>query len=302
MSAMSSARTLWTGTGGHSIARRSGVAKLPAGVVPAAVRVEETRLSGPALLPRRWQLGAVSTAEWTGVPLAEILDQAGLTPRAVEIVFRGADHGDAGDAADPVRFERSLPVTDAGHSGSLLAYAMNGEPLPLEHGYPLRLIVPGWYAVASVKWLTEIKAIAAPFTGFFQAQRYVYETERNTTVACEPVRLQHVRSVITQPSARQQVTAGDLVVRGVAWSGAAPIDKVEVSLGGGAWQNARLIGQRHRHSWQWRELLTRSDSPGDTTLRARATDLAGRTQPERPRWNRLGYGANAVQNITLLIQ
>jgi DMSO/TMAO reductase YedYZ molybdopterin-dependent catalytic subunit len=236
------------------------------------------------------------------VPLAEILDRAGLTPQAVEIVFRGADRGNVGDAADPIRFERSLPVTDAGQSSSLLAYAMNGEPLPLEHGYPLRLIMPGWYAVASVKWLTEIEAIGSPFTGYFQAQRYVYESERNGTAACEPVRLQQVRSVITQPSAGQQITTGDLVVRGVAWSGAAPIDKVEVSIGSGPWQHARLIGQRHRHSWQWWELLTRIDSPGETTLRARATDLAGRTQPERPRWNRLGYGGNAVQNIPLLIR
>jgi DMSO/TMAO reductase YedYZ molybdopterin-dependent catalytic subunit/rhodanese-related sulfurtransferase len=250
----------------------------------------------------QWQLGAVSTAEWTGVPLTEILDHAGLTPQAVEIVFRGADQGNTEDAADPIRFERSLPVTDAGQSSSLLAYAMNGEPLPLEHGYPLRLIVPGWYAVASVKWLTEIEAIGSPFTGFFQAKRYVYEIQRNGTVACEPVRLQHVRSVITQPSAGQQIAAGDLAVRGVAWSGAAPIDKVEVSIGTGPWQHARLIGQRHRHSWQWWELLTRIASPGDTTLRARATDLAGRTQPERPRWNRLGYGANAVQNVPLLIR
>jgi DMSO/TMAO reductase YedYZ molybdopterin-dependent catalytic subunit/rhodanese-related sulfurtransferase len=250
----------------------------------------------------QWQLGAVSTAEWTGVPLAEILDRAGIRPEAVEIVFRGADHGNVGDAADPIRFERSLPVTDAGHPGSLLAYAMNGEPLPLEHGYPLRLIVPGWYAVASVKWLTEIEVTGSPFTGFFQTKRYVYETQRNGTVAREPVRLQQVRSVITQPSAGQEVTAGDLVVRGVAWSGAAPIDKVEVSIGRGPWQNARLIGQQHRHSWRWWELVTRIDSPGETTLRARATDLAGRTQPERPHWNRLGYGGNAVQNVSLLVR
>jgi DMSO/TMAO reductase YedYZ molybdopterin-dependent catalytic subunit/rhodanese-related sulfurtransferase len=250
----------------------------------------------------QWQLGAVSTAEWTGVPLAEILDLAGPTPEAVEIVFRGADQGNVGDAADPIRFERSLPVTDAGHPGSLLAYAMNGEPLPLEHGYPLRLIVPGWYAVASVKWLTEIEVIGSPFTGFFQTKRYVYETQRNSTVAREPVRLQQVRSVITQPSAGQEITAGALVVRGVAWSGAAPIDKVEVSIGGGPWQDARLIGQQHRHSWRWWELLTRIDSPGGTALRARATDLAGRTQPEQPHWNRLGYGGNAVQNVPLLIR
>ncbi len=250
----------------------------------------------------QWQLGAVSTAEWTGVPLAEILDRAGLAPEALEIVFRGADQGDVGEAADPIRFERSLPVTDAGHSGSLLAYAMNGEPLPLEHGYPLRLIVPGWYAVASVKWLTEIEVMGSAFTGFFQAKRYVYEIQRDGTVAREPVRLQQVRSVITQPSAGQEVTAGDLVVRGVAWSGAAPIDKVEVSIGGGPWQNAGLIGQRHRHSWQWWELLTRIDSRGPTTLQARATDLAGRTQPERPQWNRLGYGGNAVQNVPLVVR
>jgi DMSO/TMAO reductase YedYZ molybdopterin-dependent catalytic subunit/rhodanese-related sulfurtransferase len=250
----------------------------------------------------QWQLGAVSTAEWTGVPLAEILDRAGLNPQAVEIVFRGADQGTAGGAAGPIRFERSLSAADAAQSSSLLAYAMNGEPLPLEHGYPLRLIVPGWYAVASVKWLTEIEATGSPFTGYFQSQRYVYETQRNGTVAREPVRLQHVRSIITQPSAGQQVTTGDLVIRGVAWSGAAPIDKVEVSIGSGPWQHARLIGQRHRHSWQWWELLTRIDNPGETTLRARATDLAGRTQPDRPRWNRLGYGGNAVQHLPLLIR
>jgi DMSO/TMAO reductase YedYZ molybdopterin-dependent catalytic subunit len=153
-----------------------------------------------------------------------------------------------------------------------------------------------------VKWLTEIEAIGSPFTGFFQTKRYVYESQRNGALVLEPVRLQHVRAVITQPSAGQQVTVGDLVVRGVTWSGAAPIEKVEVSIGGGPWQNARLIGQRHRHSWQWWELLTRIDSPGETTLRARATDLAGGTQPERPRWNRLGYGGNAVHNVLLLVR
>lgn len=250
----------------------------------------------------QWQLGAVSTAEWTGVPLTEILDRAGIMPDALEIVFRGADQGNTGGAADPIRFERSLPVADAGHSESLLAYAMNGEPLPLEHGYPLRLIVPGWYAVASVKWLTEIEVIGSPFEGFFQTERYVYETARAGTVAREPVRLQRVRSVITEPAAGQDLTTGDLVIRGVAWSGAAPIGRVEVSVGGGPWQNARLIGERHRHSWQWWELPMRLDSPGETTLRARATDLAGRTQPARPDWNRLGYGGNAVQTVSVLVR
>jgi DMSO/TMAO reductase YedYZ molybdopterin-dependent catalytic subunit/rhodanese-related sulfurtransferase len=249
-----------------------------------------------------WRLGAVSTAEWAGVPLAEILDRGGIRPQACEVVFRGADRGSTGEAAGPIRFERSLPMAGALHSGALLAYAMNGEPLPLEHGYPLRLIVPGWYAVASVKWLTEIEVIGSPFEGFFQTERYVYETERNGTTVREPVRLQNVRSIITEPATGQDVTTGDLAIRGVAWSGAAPIEKVEVSTGGGPWRAASLIGQRRRHSWQWWELLARLDSPGPTTLRARATDLAGRTQPERPRWNRLGYGGNAIQSTPLLVR
>jgi DMSO/TMAO reductase YedYZ molybdopterin-dependent catalytic subunit/rhodanese-related sulfurtransferase/glyoxylase-like metal-dependent hydrolase (beta-lactamase superfamily II) len=250
----------------------------------------------------QWRLGAVSTAEWAGVPLTEILDRAGITPDSCEVLFRGADRGSTEEAAGPVRFERSLPMADALHSGALLAYAMSGEPLPLEHGYPLRLIVPGWYAVASVKWLTEIEVIGSPFEGFFQTERYVYETHRDGAMVREPVRLQNVRSIITEPATGQHVTAGDLVIRGVAWSGAAPIEKVEVSAGGGPWRAASLIGQRRRHSWQWWELLARLDRAGETTLRARATDLAGRTQPERPRWNRLGYGANAIQSVPLLVR
>ena len=250
----------------------------------------------------QWRLGAISTAEWAGVPLTEILDRAGMAPEAREVVFRGADRGSPGEGAAPVRFERSLSVADARHSESLLAYAMNGELLPLEHGYPLRLLVPGWYGVASVKWLTEIEVIGSAFTGFFQTQRYVYETQRGGTGAREPVRLQKVRSVIIEPVAGQEVAPGDLTIRGVAWSGTAPISKVEVSVGDGPWQTASLIGERRRHSWQWWELPTRIGSPGETTLRARATDLAGRTQPERPDWNRLGYGCNAVQIVRLLVR
>ena len=250
----------------------------------------------------QWGLGAVSTAEWAGVPLTEILDRARPTSQACEVVFRGADQGRAGEAAGLVRFERSLPVADARHSEALLAYAMNGELLPLEHGYPLRLIVPGWYAVASVKWLTEVEVIGAPFEGFFQTQRYVYESWRDGTMLLEPVRLQRVRSVIIEPTSEQEVTIGDLVIRGVAWSGAAPIEKVEVSVGDGPWQNARLIGERRRHSWQWWELMARIDVPGETTLRARATDLAGRTQREQPNWNRLGYGGNAVQSVPVFVR
>jgi len=258
-------------------------------------------LFDPPVAGEQWRFGAASTAEWTGVPLVEILDRAGLAPAARDVVFRGADAGLVDGATAPVRFERSLSVDDTRGSGALVAYAMNGEPLPLQHGRPVRLVVPGWYAVASVKWLTEIEALGRPFEAFYQTDRYIYEWERDGGVVREPVRLQRVRALITEPTDGASVPAGELVVRGVAWSGAAPIDRVEVSVGDGPWQPARLIGERRRDSWQWWELLTRYDTRGTSTVRARATDLAGRTQPERPEWNRLGYGGNAIQTVAITI-
>ncbi|HTX93410.1 MAG TPA: molybdopterin-dependent oxidoreductase [Mycobacterium sp.] len=251
----------------------------------------------PPVPGEQWQFGAVSTAEWTGVPLAVVLDRAGLTAGAQEVVCRGADRGFVDGATSPVRFERALSVDDARESGALVAYAMNGEPLPLQHGRPVRLVVPGWYGVASVKWLTEVDVIGCPFEGFFQTKRYSYEWERDGAIVREPVRQQRVRALIAEPTDGASVQAGEIVVRGVAWSGAAPIDHVDVSVGEGPWQSARLVGERRRHSWQWWELFTQCDVCGPVTVRARATDLAGNTQPEQPEWNRLGYGGNAIQTI-----
>jgi DMSO/TMAO reductase YedYZ molybdopterin-dependent catalytic subunit len=250
----------------------------------------------------QWDVGAVSTAEWTGVPLAEVLDRAGVRAGAREVLFRGADGGRIEGRREPIRFERSLQLDIAADSKALLAYAMNGEPLPIQHGRPLRLVVPGWYAVTSVKWLTEMEVTNTAFDGYFQADRYVYEWPRDGDVVREPVTLQRVRSLITEPSRGEQVQRGDLTVRGVAWSGAAPIARVDVSLGDGPWQEARLVGERKRHSWQWWELGTRVDRPGTIAVRARATDLAGRTQPDQQEWNRLGYGNNAVRAVPVEVR
>jgi DMSO/TMAO reductase YedYZ molybdopterin-dependent catalytic subunit len=243
----------------------------------------------------------VSTAEWTGVPLAEILDRAGIRGSACEVVFRGADQGPISGGRDAIRFERSLKLDDARDSEALLAYAMNGESLPVQHGYPLRVIVPRWYAVASVKWLTEIEVIDSPFKGHFHDDSYFYEWERDGVVR-EPVTLQRVRTLITEPSGDQDLESGDLAIRGVVWSGAAPILRVEVSVGDGPWQAASLVGERSRGSWQWWELITHLDAAGTTTIRARATDMADRTQPEIPEWNRLGYGNNAIQTVPVTVR
>ncbi len=256
----------------------------------------------PAIDGEPWQLGAVSTAEWTGVPLIEVLDRVRPASGAREVVFRGADRGVVEQSRPAVPFERSLSIDDALSSDALLAYAMNGDPLPVQHGYPLRLVVPGWYAVASVKWLTEIDLVDSPFEAFFQTERYFFELQRDGATVREPVRLQRVRSVITSPTDHDDIDAGDVTIRGVAWSGAAPIASVDVSVGEGLWQPAQLIGEQHRHSWQRWELLTATVERGTTTLRSRATDFAGRVQPERPEWNRLGYGSNAIQIVPVRVR
>ncbi len=255
----------------------------------------------PPIEGEKWDLGAVSTAEWTGVPLAEVLDRAGRRAGARDVLFRGADCGTLDDHAGAIRFERSLSLDESGDADALLAYAMNGEPLPVQHGYPVRLIVPGWYAVASVKWLTEIELIDRPFAGYYQADKYQFEREQDGSVVREPVTLQRVRALITEPVRDQEIRCGDLVVRGVAWSGAAPIARVEVCIDGGGWQEARLVSERKRYSWQWWEVVTRVTEPRALTLRARATDLAGRTQPESAEWNRLGYGNNAIQQVPIRV-
>ncbi len=248
-----------------------------------------------------WGLGAVSTAEWTGVPLTEVLDRAGVRAQARQLLFRGADRGTVAREPDPIQYERSLDVDYARESDAILAYAMNGEPLPVEHGYPLRLVVPGFYGMASVKWLSEISAIAETFDGYYQHE-YAYEWMRNGQLVREPVTLERVRSLITEPVAGREVDATNLAVRGAAWSGAAPIERVEVSVNAGPWQQARLIGERNRYSWQWWELIAHLAKPGLTSFRARAFDFAGRGQPEVPEWNRKGYGANAIQEVIATVR
>jgi DMSO/TMAO reductase YedYZ molybdopterin-dependent catalytic subunit len=260
------------------------------------------RMFQPPAPGEQWGFGAVSTAEWTGVPLAEVLRRAGVRPGAREVIFGGADRGTIDGAPHQIQFERSLPLADAAESGALLAWAMNGQPLPARHGYPLRLVVPGWYAVASVKWLSSIRVVEEPFGGFFQTERYMYERGSGTVVR-EPVRLQQVRSLITRPSSGQELAGGGgVVVRGVAWSGAAPVERVEVSVNNGPWEKARLVGVAAAHGWQQWEFLASGLRPGETSIRVRAADLSGRIQPEQPEWNRRGYGGNFIHEVVVRVR
>jgi DMSO/TMAO reductase YedYZ molybdopterin-dependent catalytic subunit len=248
----------------------------------------------PPVPREQWGLGAVGTAAWTGVPLTDVLDLAAPQPDAREVVFRGADSGRAEGRGGLVHFERSLPLRYLGSAGALLAYSMNGQPLPQRHGYPLRLIVPGWYGVASVKWLTGIELTGRPFAGHFQVDRYHIDGQ--------PVTLQAVRSVITEPRPGEAVEPGDAMVRGLAWSGAAPITGVEVSIGNQAWQGATLIGDQHPHGWQSWQVRARLEEPGRVAVRVRAIDAAGRTQPGRPVWNPLGYAVNPIHQVMVSVR
>ncbi len=242
-------------------------------------------------------LGAVSTAEWTGVSLAEVLERAGPKVGAREAILRGADGGAVERLTSPIHFERSLSLDDIRASGAILAHTMNGVDLPIEHGYPLRAIVPQWYALASVKWLSEIEVVNQPFSGHYQGHEYMFEWTKNGETVREPVTWMRVRALITEP--RDEVARGELAVRGLAWSGEAAIKRVEVSVNDGPWQEALLLGDGTAYSWQQWELITQLNEPGEVTLRARATDLAGHTQPDEPERNTKGYGGNAVEQVRI---
>lgn len=233
----------------------------------------------------QWGLGAVGTAEWTGAALHSVLERSWL-PSAVEVSFRGADEGAPKELGRRIAYERSLPIVVARGEDVLVAYAMNGKPIPREYGGPLRLVVPSWYGMASVKWLAEIRLLDKPFDGFFQKDRYVIEGR--------PLRSIEPRAVIVSPADGAEVPARPLEVRGYAWSGRAAIERVELSAGGGPIASQTWSANGAPYAWREFEFRVSLD-PGEHFLVARATDREGNTQPLEPRWNALGYANNAAR-------
>jgi DMSO/TMAO reductase YedYZ molybdopterin-dependent catalytic subunit len=248
-----------------------------------------------------WSYGAVSTAEWTGVPLPLVLRAAGVSAATREIFLIGADAGPVEAAQATLGYVRSMPIAAALDPHVLLAYAMNGEALSPEHGYPLRLIVPGWYGMAAVKWITRLEASPEPFRGFYQHDRYVLRDEQRLDQEPEPLTTMAVRSLICQPAERDPLTAGTIVVRGVAWSGEAAIARVEFSADGGrTWAEAEFTGDAGRFAWRPWQYVWHA-APGSTSLMSRAYDAAGNTQPDVALWNTLGYANNAMQSVSVTV-
>jgi sulfane dehydrogenase subunit SoxC len=262
--------------------------------------------NGRALLEPRpisqpWLTEAVGTAEWGGTKLGPLLDEAGVSETATELLFTALDTGVEG--GEHQAYERALPIADA--ADALLAYDMNGEPLPSQHGFPLRLVVPRWYGMQNVKWLTRITVLEEPYSGFQNAVAYrMYDADGEPG---EPVTRMLPRSLTVPPGVPDFMTRtrhlepGRTTLRGRAWSGQAPIERVEVSTDGGAsFAAAVLDPPLGEHAWRgWS--FAWDATAGEHVIASRATDAAGHTQPLDTPWNLKGYANNALERITVQV-
>jgi DMSO/TMAO reductase YedYZ molybdopterin-dependent catalytic subunit len=255
----------------------------------------------PRPLSQPWLTEAVGTAEWGGTALKPLLDEARPSSNAVEVLFSALDRGVEGGL--PQAYERSMPLAEA--EQALLAYEMNGAPLPPQHGFPLRLVVPGWYGMQNVKWLTGITVLEEPFAGFQNAVGYRMYGADGTPG--EPVTRMLPRSLMVPPGVPDFMTRerhlepGPVTLTGRAWSGYAPIEGVEVSTDDGAtFSPAALDPPLGPHAWRrWRFEWTAA--PGEHVIASRASDAAGNTQPLDPLWNLKGYANNAVERIHAVV-
>lgn len=255
----------------------------------------------PRAISQPWLNGAVGTADWTGIPLRALLDEAGLRTQAHSVAFAGLDHGiERGVEQD---YERGLTLDEAVGDDVLVAFEMNGAPLPPQHGHPVRLVVPGWYGMAHVKWLTSVTVLDHPYDGFQNAVAYRLRQERGERG--EAITRINPRALLVPPgfpdfqTRARVVRAGSVDLQGRAWSGWAPVERVEVSTDDGAtWSDAEL--DRGADRWAWRRFTFGWEArPGRHLLRARATDASGRVQPTEPQWNLGGFTNNADQAVVV---
>jgi DMSO/TMAO reductase YedYZ molybdopterin-dependent catalytic subunit len=259
----------------------------------------------PRPVSQPWLLEAVGTARWRGTPLQPLLEEVGVGDGAVEVLCTGLDRGVEGGEPEQA-FRRSVPLDEALRDETLLAYEMNGEPLPPQHGFPLRLVVPGWYGMTNVKWLERIELVDTPFAGYQNAWSYrLRQTEDEEGV---PLNRMQPRSLLAPPGVpefmtrERMVAAGEVLLEGRAWSGLAPVESVEVSSDGGETWSAAALEPDGGEPWAWRGWTYRWDAePGEHVLCCRARDAAGNEQPREPAWNLGGYANNAVQTVRVTV-
>jgi DMSO/TMAO reductase YedYZ molybdopterin-dependent catalytic subunit len=263
------------------------------------------RLS-PRPFSQPWLDEAVGTARWRGAALAPLLEEAGIRDSAVELVFAGVDRGIEGGSEHA--FERSLGVREALESGAVLAYEMNGHPLPPQHGFPVRLVVPGWYGMASVKWLVSIVAVAEPFRGFYQARAYTIragdEEPGLPVTRMQPRAVMVPPGIPSWPERHRTLDPGPCTLEGRAWSGLGAVASVQVSADGGATWHAAALEPDVPSRWAWRgwRWTWEPPGPGEYELACRARDEAGNEQPLEPVWNSGGYVNNSVQRVAVTVR
>ena len=280
------------------------VRALPASTIPVTMECAgngRARLS-PRPLSQPWLHEAIGTAEWTGAPLHLVLEQAGLRDDALEVVFTGADRGIQGEKEQD--YARSLPVADAIRAEVLLAYEMNGRALEPQHGFPLRLLVPGWYGMTSVKWLTGIEVVTEPFEGYQQHEAYRFQ--RDDDEVGDPVSRIQVRALMIPPGIPdfftrvRVVDAGRIEVRGRAWAGGGGVARVEFGVDG-EWRDAMLDPPLGEFAWRGWSCAWNA-TPGEHELSCRATTTDGDVQPLTQPWNVQGVANNHVQIVRVTVR
>ena len=255
----------------------------------------------------QWRLGAVGTAEWTGVPLSVLLNRAVVKPNAREVILEGADCGILEDPKSPpgeLTFSRSIPLSKA-TADVLLAYKMNGRELPAQHGFPVRAIVPGWYAMASIKWLQRVIVTTQQFAGYYQTIDYAYWRRLGDIGELTPIAEMQIKAEIAKPAQGETVSANSNVrIHGAAWTSGGEITKVEVSTDGGTtWSEANLIGASRPNAWRlWGFDWRTPSKPGQVQLVARATDSRGQTQPTHRDPDRGTYMINHLLRIEVAVR
>jgi DMSO/TMAO reductase YedYZ molybdopterin-dependent catalytic subunit len=259
----------------------------------------------PRPVSQPWLLEAVGTGRWRGVRLRDLLERAGVEPDTPEVLFTGLDRGI--ENGEEQFFQRSLRLADALHPDVLLAYELNGVPLPPQHGFPLRLLVPGWYGMTNVKWLSRITLIGEAFTGYQQARGY--HLRQSDDEQGEALTRIYPRALMVPPgipdfmSRERTVRAGSVTVEGRAWSGLAPVAAVELSTDGGATWHEAMLDPPELGEWAWRRwsYAWETGAPGRHVLACRARDEAGNAQESEPRWNVGGYANNEVQRVAVTV-
>jgi DMSO/TMAO reductase YedYZ molybdopterin-dependent catalytic subunit len=260
-------------------------------------------LTSPRAASQPWLMEAVGTAEWTGTPLAPILEEAGLETDGIEVVFTGLDRGFQRDVEH--LYERSLPLGEVLRGDVLLAYAVNGQPLPPQHGFPLRAVVPGWYGMTHVKWLQSIAVVDEPFRGW--QQEVAYHVRESEDDPGRPVTRMLPRALLVPPgipdffTRTRYLEPGGCMLDGRAWSGGGPIARVEVSTdGGNTWSEASVGEPVSEFGWVGWTFDWQAE-PGEHEVCCRATDATGQTQPDRSQWNLDGLCNNTVQRVPVVV-